>query len=270
MKVRGERECTDCGTRWSYYDTGEVACPDCGSLRSVGVERERRRHTDAPATLDLTRFREAVADAEPTRGTDADLEGIDEIAADLGSTLREYLRKRGFIRGGELLELDDTYLAARELLEVVDAYRRLREPDEAASLYVLELLEGADDGERPGTDAVPAQLAPARGLAVATVVEAYRDELVTYLGDLEEGAAFGGDTSAEEVADATDATDDTDVTTVLGKLRDRTKRVRALEGDVDPAEAETLVDAAREIGAYLREDDLDALARAHDRLADVV
>ena len=260
MKVRGERECTDCGTRWSYYDTGEVACPDCGSLRSVGIEPDRKRHTDAPATLDLSRFREAIADAEPGRGADADLEGIDEIAVELGSTLREYLRKRGFIRGGELLPLDDTYLAARELLEVVDVYRRLRVPDEASSLYLLELLEGVDDGDRPDTDSVPPQLASARGLAVATVVEAYRDEMVTYLGDREKATGTG---------DEALGTDGTDVTTVLGRLRDRTKRVRALDGDVDPAEAETLVDAAREIGAFLRKDDLDALARAHDRLADV-
>ncbi|MDR5672525.1 hypothetical protein RH858_05090 [Halalkaliarchaeum sp. AArc-GB] len=260
MKVRGDRECTDCGTRWSYYDTGEIACPGCGSLRSVGVETERKRHTDAPATLDLTRFREAVADAEPRRGADTELEGVDEIADELGSTLREYLRKRGFIRGGELLPLDDTYLAARELLEVVHAYRRLQDPDEAASLYVLKLLEGTDEGARPEPEAVPTALAPARGLAIATVVEAYRDELVTYLSDLDEA------TETEEDAVGTDTTD---VTTVLGRLRDRTKRVRALEGEVDPAEAETLVVAAREIGAYLRDDDLDALARGHDRLADV-
>jgi DNA-directed RNA polymerase subunit RPC12/RpoP len=31
MKIRGERECTDCGTRWSYYDTASVECPQCGS-----------------------------------------------------------------------------------------------------------------------------------------------------------------------------------------------------------------------------------------------
>ena len=263
MKVRGERECTDCGARWSYYDTGEVACPDCGSLRSVGVETERRRHTDTPATLDLSRFREAVADAEPRRGADPHLEGIDEIATELGSTLREYLRKRGFIRGGELLELDDTYLAARELLEAVDVYRRLQGPDEATSLYVLELLEGADDGDRPGPEAVPTTLTPARGLAVATVVDTYRDELVTFLADLE------ADTGNRDDTDVTGARNVIDVTSALGRLRDRTKRVRALDGDVDPAEAETLVAAAREIGAYLRNDDLDALARAHDRLADV-
>src|SRR6056297_1417065 len=64
MEIRGERECKDCGTRWSYYETGSVACPNCESVRSVGVDEERKRHTAGQATLDLTEVRNMI-DAEP-------------------------------------------------------------------------------------------------------------------------------------------------------------------------------------------------------------
>jgi len=145
MKVRGERECRECGVRWSYYKTGSVECPDCGSLRSVGVD-DRTAHTDAPATLDLSAHRARFGDA---RGTLPE-EGVDDLKDDL----REYARRRGFIRGGELLPLDDTYLAARELLEAVDLYDRLRDPTDR-DRESLALLAGADDGDRPATKAVP-------------------------------------------------------------------------------------------------------------------
>ena len=111
MKIRGERECQSCGTRWSYYETGSVACPNCGDLRSVGVDA-RTAHTDAPVSLDLSAHRERFGDSPETLPRS----GTDELQSDL----REYCRKRGFIDGGRLAPLDGTYLAARELLEAVD------------------------------------------------------------------------------------------------------------------------------------------------------
>ncbi|MEF8779117.1 MAG: hypothetical protein V5A46_00380 [Haloferacaceae archaeon] len=262
MKIRGERECTDCGARWSYYETGEIACPDCGSLRSVGVDDDRQRHTDATATLELDRFREAVAPAEPDHLESVRIEGFDGIADDLESTLREYLRRRGFIRGGELLPLDDTFLAARELLEAVDLYARATDPGEVESLYVLGLLRGADGGDRPDTGDVPRSMREARGMAAALAVQAYREEVATYLSDLSRKA---GENTGGGEGRSTSASSP-DVTAVLGRVRDREKRIQALQGDVHPAEADALVSAARDLGTYLREDDLAALARAHDRL----
>ena len=63
MRIRGERECKDCGTRWSYYETGTPSCPDCGSLRSVGVG-ERTQHTAGTAALDLSPARNYLDDGE--------------------------------------------------------------------------------------------------------------------------------------------------------------------------------------------------------------
>ena len=108
MEIRGERECRDCGSRWRYYDTGSVACPDCGSLVSVGVD-DRQRHTDAPVDLDLS----------PQRRT-ADEEGVLAAVATVGSDLSAYLSRRGFRNAGDLLSLDDTYLAAAELRQVAE------------------------------------------------------------------------------------------------------------------------------------------------------
>ncbi|WP_144923670.1 DUF7117 family protein [Halorubrum salsamenti] len=271
MKVRGERECQKCGARWSYYETGSVECPDCGSLRSVGVD-DRTAHTDAPATLDLTPYHARFGDA---RGTLPE-EGVDDLKSDL----REYARERGFIRGGELLPLDDTYLAARELLEAVDLYDRLRDPTDRDREYLLALLAGADDGDRPATEAVPDSLREARGMAAVRAVDEYRSDLLAFLDELAGSKdAEGADESGESV--------DTDVSThtvsvagddplsrieparaLLERLRDRTKRAEALTGDVSPTDADALVDAADALGEYVRTGDETALDRARDQLAD--
>ncbi|MGQ3330614.1 DUF7117 family protein [Halorubrum sp. FL23] len=268
MKVRGERECRECGARWSYYETGSVECPDCGSLKSVGVD-DRTAHTDAPATLDLSPHRARFGDA---RGTLPE-EGVDDLKADL----REYARKRGFIRGGELLPLDDAYLAARELLEAIDLYDRLRDPTDRDREYLLALLAGADDGDRPATEAVPESLREARGMATVRAVDEYRTDLLSFLDELE------GVAGLEEVDDTTDA--DASIPTVsvagddplsriaparalLERLRDRTKRAEALTGDVPPADADALVDAADALGEYVRTGDETALDRARSLIAD--
>lgn len=232
MKVRGRRKCQACGCRWSYYETGSVACPDCESLRSVGVD-DHTLHTDAPATLDLTPYR------------DAEHEGsLADVVDDCKRDLRAYIRRRGFIDGGNLKPLDDTVLAATELLQVIDAYHRNREPSDADRRYLLALLQGADDGERPPPAAVPETLAHARGLAYADAIADYRRDLLDWLDEHPDAAARR----------------------TLGSLHERVKRVRALEGDVSPTDAESLVRAAREVGAYLIDGDESSLTAARERL----
>ena len=253
MEVRGERECTECGTHWSYFETGSIACPDCESLRSVGTG-ERRRHTDAPAELDLTAVL-ATLDETPL----ADL--ADEIKAEC----RTYLRKRGFIRGGDLAPLDDAYLAAAELRHAADVYRRIagpgggradatmgeRGPEGATpgvtddeEWYLTSLLRAADTGERPSTDEVPPRMHEARGLAAAEAVLAYRADVAKYI-----------ESRSEPEASRT-----------LGAIRDRAKRIDALDGDVAPAEADALVEAAVDLGRYLIAGDAEALGSARERL----
>jgi len=264
MKVRGERECKECGARWSYYETGSVECPDCGALRSVGVDG-RTAHTDARVTLDLTPHRARFGDA---RGTLPE-EGVDDLKSDL----REYARKRGFIRGGELLPLDDTYLAARELLEAIDLYDRLRDPTDRDREYLLALLAGADDGDRPATEAVPDSLREARGMAAVRAVDEYRTDLLAFLDELGEGETVdegNADTSASTVSVAGDGPFSriNPTRALLERLRDRVKRVEALTGDVPPADTDALVDAADALGEYVRTGDETALDRARDRLSD--
>ncbi|OYR62430.1 hypothetical protein DJ83_05385 [Halorubrum ezzemoulense] len=267
MKVRGERECQSCGTRWSYYETGSVACPSCGDLRSVGVDA-RTAHTDAPVALDLAAHRERFGNATGTLPRS----GVDELQSDL----REYCRKRGFIDGGRLVPLDETYLAARELLEAVDCFERLRDATDADREYLLGLLAGADDGERPAAGEVPTALREARGMAAVRAVEAYRSDALDFLDELESGAGPDG---AERTADAEG---DSPAVTVEGespgsrigpardafeRLRDRVARADALGGDVPPAAADGLVKAADALGTYVRTGDETTLTTAN-RLID--
>lgn len=232
MKVRGQRECKECGTRWSYYDTGEAACPECGSLHSVGVDDERALHTATAATLDLTPVRANVDDV-PTRR-------LAERAAD---RCREFTRGYGFVDAGDLQPLDDTYLAAMELRHVAGELARRMDATDDEEWYLTELLR-ADEGDRPPVEAVPASLAPMRGLAYANAVREYRSDLRTYLEEHPDAAA--GKTSE--------------------RLASHVRRVRALDGDVPPREVETLVAVARDLGRYLADGDEGALAEAENRL----
>lgn len=217
MKIRGDRECKSCGHRWSYYDTGSVACPECDSLRSVGVD-DRTEHTDSPVELDLTPLRNRVDEVSTA-----------ELAADVARTCREYVRKRGFIDGGRLKPLDDTYVAAVELATVASAFARRSRPGDDAEIYLLDLLGSADSGERPGHEAVPEAFRAAFGLAMADAVDSYQADVRTYLDD-------HPDPHARRLS---------------GRIRDHRKRVEALDGDVDPADANRLLRAARDLGRYV-------------------
>lgn len=233
MRIRGERACRDCGTRWSYYETGSVTCPACGSLLSVGVD-ERTEHTAGPADLDLTPARDALDAGRP----------IQEVLATATEACRSYVRATGFIEGGELRPLGDTVLAALELRHVADVVDRSFAPDEAEELYLLALLRGADFGDRPDPEDVPATMRGPRGLAAAAAVEAYRGDVRTCLDRRPEGP----------------------LRAVLASIDEQVRRVRALQGDVPVREAERLVSATREAGRYLIEGDEATLARARERL----
>ena len=230
MDVRGERECKSCGARWSYYETGSVECPACGGIRSVGVG-ERAAQTDAGAELDLSEARSAAA----TR-----LEDALPLAVD---ACRAYCRSRGFVAGGELLDLDDTYLTAQELRYAASALGDAMRVSEDEERYVLALLNGADSGERPAPADVSESLRAARGLGYAAAIRAYRADLREFCDGQPPEPERG----------------------LLERLRDHAKRVRALDGDVPPADSERLVLAARELADALRDDET-AVERARTHL----
>lgn len=231
MEVRGVRECKACGTQWSYFETGSTACPDCGSMHSVGVG-ERKLHTDSPVDLDLAEARDFAA-----------ADSLREAAEAASDAARAYIRKRGFIDAGDLAPLDETYVAAHELRHVGSELARRLEVSEDEEYYFGQLLEGATGGDRPDADAVPPSIAAARGLAAAGAVRAYRDDLRTWI-----------DTVDEEPVPA--------VGSLLESLGSHVRRVRALDGAVDPATADRLVAAAQALGAYLRTGEDGSLERA--------
>ncbi|SDQ93054.1 DUF7117 family protein [Natronobacterium texcoconense] len=236
MKIRGERECKECRTRWSYYETASIDCPGCGSLRSVGVD-ERTEHTDLQVSFDLT----------PVRN-DIDEVSTGELAERARDRCREYVRRRGFVNAGDLRDLDDTYLAATELLHVADVVARAidLELEDRQELYFLSLLRDADVGERPPTEEVPPTLESARGLAYANAVQEYRRDVRTW-------------------AEERDAALTTSERGALETLGEHVKRIRMLDGDVDPRTAERLVETTRELVNGLRGDEV-AFTRAQDGL----
>ena len=230
MELRGERKCTACGERWSYYETGDVACPTCGSVRSVGVG-ERAEHTGGAATLDLSGI-QGLVDTEP----------VGKVGRRASEQAAEYLRAAGFVDVGRLRPLSDTYLAATELRRVGARLDRAMRVDEAEELYFLKLLGGADDNRRPGPSEVPDGLRGERGLAVAAAAEAYTSDLRRVYEE-----------PTGELASA------------LSAVRTRRKRIEALNGEVDPREAERVVRTLRDVYGYLAENDETALARASER-----
>jgi uncharacterized Zn finger protein (UPF0148 family) len=231
MKIRGERECKECGTRWSYYGTGTITCPNCGSVYSVGVD-ERTEHTASPVELDLGRVMAAV-ETDP-------LQSVAEQAADRA---QEYVHTYGFIHAGDLQPLEAQYVTVQELRHVAGELARSIRISDDEQLYFLSLLQAADAGDRTPRSAVPESLAAARGLAAARAVDAYRRDLRRYL----------------------EAHPDDDARRTLGTIADHQKRIEALDGAVALEQADTLVEAARDLGAYLRGDE-SALAIAQDRL----
>ncbi|MFC7077942.1 DUF7117 family protein [Haloarcula halophila] len=235
MRVRGERECQDCGTRWSYYETGSIACPECGSVHSVGID-DRTRHTDAPATLDLTPVRNRI-----------ERDTVEELATQAAESCRSYARKRGFIDAGELRPLDETFVAARELQAVGDEIGRGLRIEDDVELYFYDLLSGADAGERPAPDEVPSTLRSPYGLAMAAAVGDYQRDLRTYLDDHPSEQARR----------------------LSGRIRDHRKRIEALDGDIDPADADRLVSAARDLGRFAIEGDETAYVTADNWLAGI-
>ncbi|WP_181686203.1 DUF7117 family protein [Halorhabdus salina] len=231
MKIRGKRECQHCGVQWSYYETGSVACPDCGSQRSVGLD-DRREHTAGAESLDLQPAREAL-ESEP-------LTAIASLGAEAAA---EFVHQYGFIHAGELQPLDSVFLAATELRHVGAELARSIRIDEQAEAYVLALLAGAEDGGRPSPDEVPDSLRPARGLAAASAVEDYRRDAIRYL----EGHP------------------DEQARRVLGVIDDHRTRIDALDGNVPPGDAEALIEATQAVGAYLR-DEVPSIDDANDWL----
>lgn len=231
MKIRGERECLSCGARWSYYETGDVSCPECGSVHSRGLG-ERAEHTAGPASLDLAPVRAAV-DEDPVRT-------VAERAAEAAA---EYVRAAGFVRAGELQPLSGTYLAAAELRRVGTTLSRSMRTPEETELYFLTLLRGADAGDRPPPEDVPERLRADRGLAVAATADAYVSDIRRLVDD-----------------------PGPELTGALSTLRGHRKRIEALDGDVDPVESERLVRALEDLGAYVREGDETALVRVGEQL----
>lgn len=228
MRVRGRRECKECGERWSYYDSGDVNCPECGSLHSVGID-ESTMHTASAREFDLSDAR-GMVDAHP----------MWDIASEAGEETREYVREKGFVKAGELQPLDETYLAAQELLFVSNAVERAMSLTDEEEAFFLSLLDDADTGGRPSPEQVPDAMRAPVGLGLAEAADEYRREISDFL-----------DETPSEVAG------------LLETLDDLVSRVQAVDGDVPAKSAERLAEGARNLGLGVAEGDEEKLRTAH-------
>ncbi|WP_254863198.1 DUF7117 family protein [Halovivax gelatinilyticus] len=233
MNVRGDRRCRECGTRWSYAETGQIACPACGSLRSVG-RGDRRVHTDSPTPLDLSAVRREIDD-HPIR----------ELSQRAAKSCRRYVGRRGFVSDGSLLELDDTYVGALELRYAATYATAKPSLTNGQRLYLLSLVRSVDEGERPPVADVARSIRNARGLAVSRAVRDYRRDVRSWNESI-----------------------DQDVYELFESIDAHAVRVDHLDGDVEPLEAEHLLSACRSLADVLRGEttSLSAVSRELDRL----
>jgi len=122
-------------------------------------------------------------------------------------------------------------------------------------------------------------------MAAVHAVNEYRSDLLAFLDELASGgrnkrerpnhdangtndAATTGDPAAAVSVSGDDVTARIDpARTALERLRDRSKRVEALAGDVSPSDADALTEAAAAIGEYVRTGEPSALERARKQLA---
>jgi hypothetical protein len=215
MEIRGERECLDCGETWSYFETREPACPECGSLRSRSVEEAEEDTAGGVETADLlTRF-------------GGDFDAALEEAED---RCREYTSRAGFVEGGELLPPSPVYVMACEVKHVAAEFVGEREPTDDEREYVVALVEGVEKGEPPSTEGRPESLDAAHRRSVAETVEEYAVELSRYLRSVDE--TDGRVEEARDLAKRTQATD--------GEADDAVEGLRLLRDvyeDLTPSEA---------------------------------
>lgn len=235
MELRGRRRCTECDHNWSYFDAGTISCPVCGSIRSVRQDDDPVLHTDTPVQFDLTEVR-ADIHHRPVR----------DVACAARDMAREYVMIRGFIEDGDLLPLDDRFLAASDLRHTAAVLHRSTEPATDTEQYFLELLNTADAGHRPTT--IPRKLRPAHGRAMADAVTRYRTDITTWL----------------------DANPDPTARRIAGVIRDVERKFMALNGDVPIKDADRLVATIRSVGEALRHNNPNELVRVDSQLLDLV
>jgi len=112
-------------------------------------------------------------------------------------------------------------------------------------------------------------------MATALAVETYREELTTYLmestantdapSDFPHGRAESDTTLASRPHES-EGPQRTQLDRLRERLRDRTKQITALQGDVDPSTADELVRATQAIHTAITTDNQDALDRAETHL----
>lgn len=206
MEIRGERECLECGSTWSYFEIGSVECPECGSIRSRSISTPER-------------------DTSTVIGIDTD-ELVEELGtnfkdglSDALESCRSYVTRQGFVEGGDLQPPEVRYVMACEVVEICEAFTTPDRQDisKEEKKYVVDLVRGLRNGNPP--DERPESLDDYHNLAVARTVERYAKDVTRY-------ARSNGLSVPSGVEDARSAAKRTKAT--LGREEDAVKGLRSL------------------------------------------
>ena len=164
MEIRGERECLECGSTWSYFESREVCCPECGSIKSQSMSSPRMDNT---TDIDLV-------DSEVLGGLSDDL---DSALSTLEERCREYTGKTGFVERGDLKPPSPRYVMACEVKQIAAIYdaNQLTGDDRR---YFVDLVHGLRDGEPP--EKPSGELEYIHNTAIAETVRDYATEVERY------------------------------------------------------------------------------------------
>ncbi len=208
MEISGERECLDCGEQWSYFETRQIECPECGSIKSMSIS-------------------ESELDTASSRKNELDMSDLyTEFQTDFmnaltqaGDRSREYIASTGFIEGGELRPPMLRYVMAREIMEIADYIDLSLDTDISASeeRYIIDLVKGVKSGDPP--DKRPNSMNNHHYMAVAKTAEEYATELFKYFEQNSEDIPEGLE-KARSLAKKTKATN--------GESADAKKSLRIL------------------------------------------
>ncbi|MFB6186034.1 MAG: hypothetical protein ABEI86_04100 [Halobacteriaceae archaeon] len=217
MEIKGYRECRECGHQWSYYETGNIQCPECGSIKSTGID-ERRLHTNTPVEIDITSIQSLVSNDE--------FRQAGQLAAE---EARNYTIRRGFIQEGELIQCDDRIFSCHELRNLGNYINRTTSITDETEYYFIETIQAVKNKGRPDQQAIPMKLRSIRGLAYARTAKDYLNAVMTWVEYTDQQPPSRG---------------------VFERTKENIKRVEALDGDISVRDSERIYEIVTNLYSY--------------------
>ncbi|MFB6253304.1 MAG: hypothetical protein ABEI06_01680 [Halobacteriaceae archaeon] len=236
MEIKGYRECRECGHQWSYYETGNVQCPECGSIKSTGLD-ERTLHTNNPVEIDITSIQSLVSNDE-----------FRQAGQRAAKEARNYTIKRGFIHKGDLIRCDERIFSCHELRNLGNYINRTASITEETEYYFIETIQAVKNSGRPDQQAIPKNLRSIRGLAYARAAKDYLNDVTTWIEYADHELPSGG---------------------VLERTKENIKRVEALDGDISIGDSERIYEIVANLYSYCTTGEISTYEQIEEYLSNL-